>query len=147
MADWSKNTQVELRTLLRALGQATEGSKAALVQRLTAFLSDGSEATGDERGSGPPSASEATELEAAGADRELSVWHDAVGRLDKATTFLVQAQATETQARTAAAQARGERAQQKAGRGRGNRGTRRPADAPHAIQRADLPAAAARRTW
>ena len=114
MAGWSKNTQVELRALLRVLGQPTGGGKAALVQRLTAFLSDGSEATGDERGSGPPSASEATELEAAGADRELSVWHDAVGRLDKATTFLVQAQATETQARTAAAQARGERAQQKA---------------------------------
>jgi hypothetical protein len=115
MAGWSKNTQVELRALLRALGQPTDGGKAALVQRLTAFLADGgSEATGDEEGCGGPSASVVTELEAAGADRELSVWREAVGRLDKARTSLVQAQATETQARTAAAQARAERAQQKA---------------------------------
>eukprot|EP01046_Picozoa_sp_COSAG06_P036774 COSAG06_NODE_4086_length_4588_cov_57.562932_2_plen_519_part_00 len=116
MAGWSKNTQIELRTLLRALGQPIDGGKAALVQRLTAFLGGSEATTGDERaerGSGP-SASEATELEAAGADRELSVWRDAVDRLDKATTFLVQTQATETQARTAAAQARAERAQQKA---------------------------------
>ena len=40
VAGWSKNTQAELRTLLRSHDQPTDGSKAALVQRLTAFLSD-----------------------------------------------------------------------------------------------------------
>jgi hypothetical protein len=40
MAGWSKNTQVELRALLQVLGQPTGGSKAALAQRLTAFMSD-----------------------------------------------------------------------------------------------------------
>eukprot|EP01046_Picozoa_sp_COSAG06_P010397 COSAG06_NODE_567_length_14186_cov_3.587918_4_plen_479_part_00 len=53
VAGWSKNTQAELRTLLRSHGQPTDGSKAALVQRLTAFLSDyAHEATGDDGGPG-----------------------------------------------------------------------------------------------
>jgi hypothetical protein len=103
MAGWSKNTQVELRTLLRALGQATEGSKAALVQRLTAFLADdGSEATGDEGSSGP-SASEATELAVAGATTELNAWRAATSHLGELTTSLAQQRAT---AKAAAAAAR-----------------------------------------
>jgi hypothetical protein len=53
VAGWSKNTQAELRTLLRSHDQPTDGSKAALVQRLTAFLSDyAHEATGDDGGPG-----------------------------------------------------------------------------------------------
>ena len=71
MAGWSKNTLVELRALLRSHAQPIGGSKAALVQRLTAFLSDDSGAfseSGDddvgEEGDGP-SASETAELEAA----------------------------------------------------------------------------------
>jgi hypothetical protein len=47
MAGWSKLTQAELRTLLRSHGQPTNGSKAALVQRLAAFLSDDSKADSD----------------------------------------------------------------------------------------------------
>ena len=67
MAGWSKLTQIELRTLLRSRGQPVDGSKAALVQRLTAFLSHDREATGDgDVGEGDgPSASETAELEAA----------------------------------------------------------------------------------
>jgi hypothetical protein len=70
MAGWSKNTQVELRALLRSHGQSIDGSKAALVQRLTAFLSDSmrsslSVAAGDVVGGEEPSASKAAEQEAA----------------------------------------------------------------------------------
>jgi hypothetical protein len=68
MAGWSKLTQVELRALLRSRAQAIGGSKAALVQRLTAFLSDDSGAfseSGDDDVGGGPSASETAELEAA----------------------------------------------------------------------------------
>jgi hypothetical protein len=76
-AGWAKLNQIELRVLLRSHDQPADGSKAALVQRLTAFLSDDGEATGDddagdERGRGPTSASEAAELETAGARTELS---------------------------------------------------------------------------
>jgi hypothetical protein len=67
MAGWSKLTQIELRTLLRSRGQPVDGSKAALVQRLTAFLSHDREATGDgDVGEGDgASASETARLEAA----------------------------------------------------------------------------------
>jgi hypothetical protein len=107
MAGWSKLTQVELRALLRSHVQPVDGSKAALVQRLTAFLSDDSGAAagdddvgddGDQRGDGP-SASEATELEAAGASTELSAWRAATSHLDDLTTSLAQQRA---QARAAA---------------------------------------------
>ena len=107
MAGWSKLTQVELRALLRSRAQAIGGSKAALVQRLTAFLSDDSGAAagdddvgddGDQRGDGP-SASEATELEAAGASTELSAWRAATSHLDDLMTSLAQQRA---QARAAA---------------------------------------------
>eukprot|EP01046_Picozoa_sp_COSAG06_P018192 COSAG06_NODE_1258_length_10078_cov_2.895280_2_plen_504_part_00 len=95
MAGWSKLTQVELRALLRSRVQPADGSKAALVQRLTAFLSDGSEATGDDdvgEGDGP-SASETAELEAAGASTELSAWRAAKSHLDDLTTSLAQQRA------------------------------------------------------
>ena len=66
MAGWSNLTQLQLRTLLRSHGQPTDGGKAALVQRLAAFLSHDREATGDgDVGEGDgPSASETAELEA-----------------------------------------------------------------------------------
>jgi hypothetical protein len=83
MTGWAKNTEAELRTLLRSHGQPTDGSKAALVQRLTAFLSDGAgEADGDDDdGDERPSASEAAALEAAGANTELEAWRAATTRL------------------------------------------------------------------
>jgi hypothetical protein len=66
MAGWSNLTQIQLRTLLELHGQPTDGSKAALVQRLTAFLSEACAAGGDSvvEGDGP-STSEATKVEAA----------------------------------------------------------------------------------
>eukprot|EP01046_Picozoa_sp_COSAG06_P054395 COSAG06_NODE_9677_length_1846_cov_1.724671_1_plen_482_part_10 len=47
MAGWSNPTQPQLRALLQSHGQPTDGSKSALVQRLTAFVSDDSEAASD----------------------------------------------------------------------------------------------------
>ena len=44
MAGWSMLKQVELRALLSALGQPTDGGKAALVQRVATFMSDDLEA-------------------------------------------------------------------------------------------------------
>jgi hypothetical protein len=98
MAGWSKNTQVELRALLRVLGQPTGGGKAALVQRLSAFMSDNRDATGDGVGEGRGeglSESEATELKTAGAGAELimNAWQVSL-------TQLAEARATETHART-----------------------------------------------
>ena len=104
-AGWAKLTQVELRVLLRSHDQPADGSKAALVQRLTAFLSDcAHEATGDDVGL---SASEAAELEAAGARAELNSWRSSA-------TQLAEAQAIEARAQTAATKAKAERIQQQA---------------------------------
>jgi N-acetylneuraminic acid mutarotase len=96
MAGWSKLTQVELRALLRSHVQPVDGNKTALVQRLTAFLSDDSEATCDDdvgEGGPSPSASETAELEAAGASTELSAWRAATSHLDDLTTSLAQQRA------------------------------------------------------
>ena len=103
MAGWSDLTQIQLRVLLRSHSQPADGSKAALVQRLTAFLSDDSEAQGG-RG---PSASEAAELEAAGASKELDSWRAAISHQSQLTTSLAQQQAqAQAQARAAEQQAK-----------------------------------------
>jgi hypothetical protein len=116
-AMWSKLTQVELRALLSALGQSTDGSKAALVQRLTAFLRDDSGAAGDDDDVGErdgPSASEAAELEAAGAITELSAWRTATSHLDDLTMSLAQQRAQARAAELAEGQAKAACAQQRA---------------------------------
>jgi hypothetical protein len=117
-AGWAKLTQVELRVLLRSHDQPADGSKAALVQRLTAFLSDDGEATGDddagdERGRGP-SASEAAELEAAGEGAELDAWRASVTQLAEAQAMEARAQTAAARAQTAATKAKAERMQQQA---------------------------------
>jgi hypothetical protein len=89
MAGWSKLTQVELRALLQVLGQPTGGSKAALVQRLAAFMDSDCEAAGDRR-RWRASASEVAELEAAGARTELDAWRTANAQLDELTTSLAK---------------------------------------------------------
>jgi hypothetical protein len=85
---WSNLTQLQLRALLRSHGQPTDGSKAALVQRLAAFLSDdGRGVAGDEsQCESGPSTSEAAALEAAGANTELEGWRVATTRLHEQRT-------------------------------------------------------------
>ena len=97
----SNLTRVQLRALLHSHGQPTDGTEAALAQRVAAFMSDDSsssrgvagEKTQSESG---PSASEAAALEAAGVDTELEAWQ-------AATTCLHEQRAT---AKAAAATAR-----------------------------------------
>jgi|EP01046_Picozoa_sp_COSAG06_P028306 hypothetical protein len=119
MAGWSNLTQLQLRTLLRSHGQPTDGGKAALVQRLAAFLSDDNKADvdgdrDDDVGEGGPSASETAELEAAGASTELSAWRVAMSQLDDLTASLAQLRAqARAEARAAHLAAEG---QAKAGR-------------------------------
>ena len=114
MAGWSKLTQAELRVLLRSHSLPADGSKAALVQRLTAFLSGSGAAAGDDDvgEGGGPTASEATELEAAGASTELSAWRAATSQLDDLKTSLAQQRA---QAWVAEEQAKATCAQQSSG--------------------------------
>eukprot|EP01046_Picozoa_sp_COSAG06_P090613 COSAG06_NODE_36930_length_441_cov_1.020468_1_plen_124_part_01 len=109
MAGWSMLKQVELRALLSALGQPTDGGKAALVQRVATFMSDDLEAAAatrpadDDEGGGGPSASEAAELRAAGMITALNAWQAAMSHLHELTTSLAQQRA---QARAAEAQAK-----------------------------------------
>eukprot|EP01046_Picozoa_sp_COSAG06_P032801 COSAG06_NODE_3303_length_5532_cov_4.124425_2_plen_538_part_00 len=122
MAGWSKLTQVELRALLQVLGQPTGGSKAALVQCVTAFMTsddvgDDSEAPGEKvesEAAGGPSAPEAAELEAAGARIELNAWRAATARLDELATSLAQQRAHVRAAQLAEAQVKAACAQQRA---------------------------------
>ena len=44
-AGWSNLTQLQLRDLLRSHGQPTDGSEAALAQRVAALMSDDRDAT------------------------------------------------------------------------------------------------------
>ena len=147
MASWSKLTQAELRVLLRSHGQPTGGGKAALVQRLSAFLSEADDS--DDSGAEPddgvgeggrgPSASEAAELEAAGASTELSAWRAATSQAGAAASPCVGSRASTGTGEGGMCAA--------AGRSEGCGGHRlcRAASAPRAAQRADLPAPAARR--
>eukprot|EP01046_Picozoa_sp_COSAG06_P015827 COSAG06_NODE_1027_length_11028_cov_3.385031_7_plen_561_part_00 len=96
IAGWSNLTQLQLRALLQSHGQPNDRRKAALVQRLTAFMSDDSEAAGDNdkcEVAGGPSSSEVAELEAAGAITELSAWRGATSFLVDLITSLAQQRA------------------------------------------------------
>ena len=69
-AGWSNLTQPQLRALLRSHGQPTDGSEAALAQRVGAFMNDDHDATAGDDDVGEaallaagPSASEAAALQ------------------------------------------------------------------------------------
>jgi len=69
-AGWSNLTQLQLRDLLRSHGQPTDGSEAALAQRVGAFMNDDHDATAGDDDVGEaallaagPSASEAAALQ------------------------------------------------------------------------------------
>ena len=85
---FSMLNQDELSALLRSVGQHAappqSGNQAALVARLTAFMS------GEHRGGGGPGFTVVAELEAAGADAELGVWQASADRLGELQASLVR---------------------------------------------------------